>query len=57
MNSSDEVDTQNLKSSKSGNGLHGIGVSSIKKAVAQLNGVTSFEWENGIFTADILIEY
>lgn len=57
MNSSDEVDTQNLKSSKSGNGLHGIGVSSIKKAVTQLNGVTSFEWENGIFTADILIEY
>ena len=57
MNSSDEVDTQNLKSSKSGNGLHGIGVSIIKKAVTQLNGVTSFEWENGIFTADILIEY
>lgn len=57
INSSDEVDTQNLKSSKSGNGLHGIGVSSIKKAVTQLNGVTSFEWENGIFTADILIEY
>ena len=57
MNSSDEVDTQNLKSSKSGNGLHGIGVSSIKKAVAQLNGVMSFEWEDETFTVDILIEY
>ena len=57
INSSDEVDTQNLKSSKSGNGLHGIGVSSIKKAVAQLNGVMSFEWEDETFTVDILIEY
>ncbi len=57
INSSDEVDTQNLKSSKSGNGLHGIGVSSIKKAADQLGGVTSFEWEDETFTADILIKY
>lgn len=57
MNSSDEVDTQNLKSSKSGKGLHGIGISSIKKAADQLGGVTSFEWEDETFTADILIKY
>lgn len=57
INSSDEVDTQNLKSSKSGNGLHGIGVSSIKKAADQLGGVTSFEWEDETFTADMLIKY
>lgn len=57
INSSDEVDTQNLKSSKSGNGLHGIGVSSIKIAADQLGGVTSFEWEDETFTADILIKY
>ncbi|WP_367617168.1 GHKL domain-containing protein [Ruminococcus bicirculans (ex Wegman et al. 2014)] len=34
-----------------------MGVSSIKKAVAQLNGVMSFEWEDETFTVDILIEY
>lgn len=56
MNSSDEVDTNNLTTHKLGSG-HGIGISSIKNAVKQLGGIISFEWENGIFTADILIEY
>jgi len=56
MNSSDEVDTENLTTKKTGVG-HGIGVSSIREAVNQLDGILSFNWENGIFTADIMIAY
>lgn len=54
MNSADEVDTNNLTTHKLGSG-HGVGISSIKNVVKQLGGIISFEWENGIFTADILI--
>ena len=56
MNSSDEVDTENLTTKKKGFG-HGIGVSSVTAAVSQLDGILSFKWEKGIFTADIMIEY
>ena len=56
MNSSDEVDTENLTTKKKGYG-HGIGVSSVTEAVKQLDGILSFKWENDIFTADIMIEY
>ncbi|MDD7515503.1 sensor histidine kinase [Ruminococcus flavefaciens] len=56
MNSSDEVDADNLKTKKTGYG-HGIGVSSVREAVDQLDGILSFNWENGIFTADIMLAY
>lgn len=56
-NTSDEVDTKNLKTKKTGYGLHGIGIGSIKKAVAQLGGIVSFEWADGMFTAYVLIKY
>ncbi|WP_294750220.1 sensor histidine kinase [uncultured Ruminococcus sp.] len=56
MNSSDEVDADHLKTTKSGYG-HGIGVSSVKEAVKQLDGIFSFKWDKGIFTADVLIAY
>ena len=56
MNSSDEVDTENLTTKKKGYG-HGIGVSSVTEAVKQLDGILSFKWEKDIFTADIMIEY
>ncbi|SEH51143.1 Sensor histidine kinase YesM [Ruminococcus flavefaciens] len=56
MNSSDEVDTENLTTKKTGVG-HGIGVSSIREAVDQLDGILSFKYEKEIFTADIMIAY
>ena len=56
MNSSDEVDTENLKTKKTGYG-HGIGVKSVREAVNNLDGILSFNYENGIFTADIMIAY
>jgi hypothetical protein len=56
MNSSDEVDTENLTTNKTGIG-HGIGVSSIRDAVEQLDGILSFNWDKDIFTADIMIAY
>lgn len=56
MNSSDEVDTENLTTNKTGVG-HGIGVSSIREAVDQLDGILSFKCEKEIFTADIMIAY
>lgn len=56
MNSSDEVDADHLKTKKRGYG-HGIGVSSVREAVKQLDGILSFKWEKGIFTADIMIAY
>ncbi|MCR5601913.1 MAG: GHKL domain-containing protein [Ruminococcus sp.] len=56
MNSSNEVDTENLTTKKTGYG-HGIGVSSVREAVSNLDGILSFNYENGIFTADIMIAY
>jgi sensor histidine kinase regulating citrate/malate metabolism len=56
MNSSDEVDTDNLVTKKEGYG-HGIGVNSVREVVNNLDGILSFKYENGIFTADIMIAY
>jgi hypothetical protein len=56
MNPSDEVDADNLTTKKEGYG-HGIGVSSVREAVKQLDGILSFKWEKSIFTADIMIAY
>ncbi len=56
MNSSDEVDTENLVTKKEGYG-HGIGVTSVREAVNNLDGILSFKYEKGIFTADIMIAY
>ena len=56
MNSSNEVDTENLITNKEGYG-HGIGVNSVREAVNNLDGILSFKYEKGIFTADIMIAY
>ena len=56
MNSSEDVDADNLKTNKEGYG-HGIGVSSVRDAVKQLDGILTFKCENNIFTADIMIAY
>lgn len=56
MNSSDEVDADNLTTKKTGYG-HGIGVKSVREAVNNLDGILSFNYEKGIFTADIMIAY
>lgn len=56
MNSSDEVNVDNLTTNKKGYG-HGIGVKSVREAVNNLDGILSFNYENGIFTADIMIAY
>ncbi|WP_297958725.1 sensor histidine kinase [uncultured Ruminococcus sp.] len=56
MNPSDEVDADNLTTKKEGYG-HGIGVNSVREAVRKLDGILSFKWEKGIFTADIMIAY
>ena len=56
INTSDEVDADDLTTQKTGYG-HGIGISSIRDAVEQLDGILSFRYEKGIFTADIMIAY
>ena len=56
INTSDEVNADDLNTKKSGYG-HGIGISSIRDAVEQLDGILSLKCEKGIFTADIMIAY
>lgn len=56
MNSSDQVDTDDLATRKAGSG-HGIGIKSVRESVNQLDGILSFNCEKGIFTADVMIAY
>lgn len=55
-NTSNEVDTDELISTKAGKRLHGIGVGSIKSSVERLQGVSKFEYEDGIFTLSIVVQ-
>lgn len=54
-NTSDKVDTSVLTSTKKEQGLHGIGVNSIKSSVDRLEGLVSFDYEDGIFELNIMI--
>lgn len=54
-NTSDEVDTDALTSTKKEKGLHGIGVSSIKSSVDRLGGLVKFDCKDGIFKLNIMI--
>lgn len=48
-NTSDKVDTSVLTSTKKEQGLHGIGINSIKSSVDRLGGLVSFDYDDGIF--------
>ncbi len=54
-NTSDEVDTADLSSTKKKKGLHGIGVESIKSSVERLGGLVKFDYESGIFKLSIMV--
>jgi len=57
MNSSNKVDTNNLKTTKSGGGLHGIGIGSIQNSVQRLGGIVAFNWNDGVFSVDLFFNY
>lgn len=54
-NTSNKVDTFFLSSTKRDKGLHGIGISSIRSSVDRLNGLVSFDYEDGIFKLNIMV--
>lgn len=55
-NTSDKVDVNVLSSTKKEEGLHGIGISSIKSSVNRLDGLIKFECDNEIFKVNIMIQ-
>lgn len=55
-NTSDKVDVNVLSSTKKDEGLHGIGISSIKSSVNRLDGLIKFECDNEIFKVNIMIQ-
>lgn len=55
-NTSDKVDVNVLSSIKKEEGLHGIGISSIKSSVNRLDGLIKFECDNEIFKVNIMIQ-
>lgn len=55
-NTSDEVDTTALSSTKKEKGLHGIGISSIKSSVESLDGLVKFDYADGIFKLNIMVQ-
>lgn len=54
-NSCDEVNTDLLTSSKKKSGLHGIGIGSIRSAAERLQGVSTFNYQDGIFTLRVVV--
>ena len=54
-NTSNEVDTSSLTTGKRKAGLHGIGTSSIRSAAERLQGVSTFHYQDGIFTLRVVI--
>lgn len=54
-NTSDEVNTAALTSTKKEKGLHGIGISSIKSLVERLGGLVTFDYKEGIFRLNIMV--
>lgn len=56
FNTSGEVDTTALSSTKKEKGLHGIGISSIKSSVERLDGLVKFDYADGIFKLNIMVQ-
>ena len=56
FNTSGEVDTTTLSSTKKEKGLHGIGISSIKSSVERLDGLVKFDYADGIFKLNIMVK-
>lgn len=54
-NTSDKVDTSVLTSTKKEQGLHGIGINSIKSSVDRLGGLVSFDYDDGFFKLNIMV--
>ena len=54
-NTCDEVNTDLLTSSKKKSGLHGIGIGSIRSATERLQGGSTFQYQDGIFTLRVVI--
>ncbi|MDE6834644.1 MAG: ATP-binding protein, partial [Ruminococcus sp.] len=54
-NTSNEVNTAVLSSTKKEKGLHGIGMSSIKSSVERLEGHMKYDYDDGIFNLNIMI--
>lgn len=51
------IETPTLKTTKKDKKNHGIGLGNIKKVIKKYNGALSFQYENGIFTADVRMEF
>lgn len=49
----ENIDTENLKTTKSDKGKHGYGIKSIKTIVQKYDGFANFTCENSIFTTNI----
>ena len=54
-NTCDEVNTDLLTSSKKKSGLHGIEIGSIRSAAERLQGVSTFNYQDGIFTLRVVV--
>lgn len=55
-NTSDKVDAVTLSSTKKEKGLHGIGISSIKSSVERLGGLVKFDYSDGVFKLNIIVQ-
>lgn len=54
-NTSPEVDTNNLSTSKKDISIHGIGLKSIKQTVSEMNGTMSYSYRDGFFSLKIML--
>lgn len=54
-NTSAEVDTASLTTSKGKSKFHGLGIGSIKSAAERLQGVSTFHYQDGIFTLRVVV--
>lgn len=54
-NTSHEVDTNNLSTSKKDIAIHGIGLKSIKQTVSEMNGTMSYSYRDGFFSLKIML--
>lgn len=54
-NTSDEVNIEDLASTKKEKGVHGIGTESIRSSVESLNGIVDFNYEDGVFKLTLMV--
>lgn len=54
-NSSDEVNIDDMVSTKKEKGVHGIGTESIRSAVESLNGIVDFNYDEGVFKLTLMV--